>query len=207
MPELLQDSHSSIVTDPLRNFKFIVNINKELYTKNGTSKGTLATLGFMNASGLNIETSVIAYREGGYNTTPQKMPGQSEFTPITFSRGVMIGSPQAYQWMREIFSVVQGGGLLSLAQKRDFRATVDIKVLAHPHTNQRQGMSTPGTPIKAWYKVYNAWPASIGFSDLDAGGNAVFMEQMVLQHEGWKVNFAPDPWGSDATEPNDLDND
>jgi phage tail-like protein len=203
MAVVLPDSHSSIKTDPLRNFKFLVNIHHTLVNRNGKSGGSLATLGFMNCSGLNIETSVIAYREGGYNTTPQKMPGQSEFTPITLSRGVILGGPSSHKWMREIFSVVQGGGLFSLADGRDFRSSIDIKVLAHPHTNQKN----VGTPVKAWFKVYNAWPASIGFSDLDAGGNAVFMEQMVLQHEGWNLAWAANNLASEAKEPQDISED
>lgn len=206
MPVILKDSKSSIATDPLRNFKFLVNIHHTLYNRNGKEKGNLVQLGFMNCSGLNIETSVIGYREGGYNTTVQKMPGQSEFTPLTFSRGVMLNNPTAYEWMREVFSVIQGAGTFSLKSGRDFRSTIDIKVLAHPHTNQSGG-EDGGTPVKAWFKVYNAWPASIGFSDLDAGGNAVFMEQMVLQHEGWKVRFASDGLGTDALEPGDGDAD
>lgn len=197
MPVTLPDSRSSIKTDPLRNFKFLVQINHELKNRDGSAAGSLATLGFMNVSGLNIETSVIAYREGGYNTTPQKMPGQSEFTPLTMARGVILGGPSSHKWMREIFSVVQGAGTFVLQNGEDFRSTIDIKVLAHPHTNQ----STKGVPIKAWYRVYNAWPASIGFSDLDAGGNAVFMEQMVLQHEGWNLVFAADNYAADATQP------
>jgi phage tail-like protein len=49
------------------------------------------SMGFMSASGLNITTEVIPYREGGMNTTTQKMPGQSDFAPITLSKGLIVG--------------------------------------------------------------------------------------------------------------------
>lgn len=45
----------------------------------------------MAVSGLSITTEVIPYREGGMNTTTQKMPGQSDFSPLTLSRGLAAG--------------------------------------------------------------------------------------------------------------------
>lgn len=189
MPQPVVDSRSSIATDPLRNFRFIVKIPHD---PAGAVNKSLVTLGFMNCAGLNVETSVIAYRQGGMNTTPQKMPGQSEFTPITLSRGVMVKTPQAFGWYQEIFSVIQGGGFYAPTKGKDFRTNIDIMVLAHPYTRDNN------VPVKLRFKVFNAWPQSLGYSDLDAGGNAVMMEQMVLQHEGWKVTYATDPYSSEA---------
>src|SRR5690349_5614704 len=97
-------SIAHLATDPLRNFKFNVNIT----------------------------TEVIPYREGGMNTTTQKMPGQSDFAPITLSQGVAVGSGPMWQWMKELFTVMQGTGTGSPG--KDFRATVDIMVLDHPVT-------------------------------------------------------------------------
>lgn len=188
MPKTVVDSRSSITTDPLRNFRFVVNIHHT--TPSGR---TLTTdLGFMQCAGLNVETSVITYRQGGYNTTTQKMPGQSEFTPITLSRGAMVNKPHSYEWMNEIFSVIQGQGTYAPVKALDdFRCDMTIKVLAHPYT-------VNPVPIKLRFRVFRAWPVSMGFSDLDAGGNAVLMEQMVIQHEGWKASYAADAFGSDA---------
>lgn len=56
-----------IATDPLRNFRFQVQI------QHPGIKG-FARMGFMSVSGLNVTTEVIPYREGGMNTTTQKMP-------------------------------------------------------------------------------------------------------------------------------------
>jgi phage tail-like protein len=80
-----------------------------------------------------------------------------------------------------LFTVQQGTG--NETPGRDFRATVDIMVLDHPVT-------TPQVPVKAVYRVYNAWPTSIAFSDLDAGANAVLMQQMSLAHEGFDMRLA-----------------
>lgn len=188
MPAVVSDSRSTIASDPLRNFKFLVNI------QHTTAAGNkMVNLGFMSCSGLNVETQMIPYRQGGYNTTPQKMPGQSDFAPLTLSRGAMVNTPHAYQWVQEIFATVQGTGSFAPANSSsDFRANIDILVLAHPWTG------STSVPVKARYKVYNAWPSSLGFSDLDAGGNSVLMEQMVLQHEGWRMAYAADSYGTEA---------
>lgn len=167
-------SIAHLATDPLRNFKFNVNI---MHPK----LSGFATLGFMTVSGLNITTEVIPYREGGMNTTTQKMPGQSDFAPITLSQGVAVGEGPLWNWTKELFTVMQGTGTANPGD--DFRATVDIMVLDHPVVSAQ-------VPVKAIFRVYNAWPTSIAFSDLDAGANAVFMQQMSLAHEGFDFKLA-----------------
>lgn len=166
-------------TDPLRNFKFQVRINNP-----GISgfKG----MGFMSVSGLNITTEVIPYRQGGDNTTTQKMPGQSDFAPITLTKGLAVGNDDAgYQWMRQLFTVLQGTGNYQPRDSAsgDFRWTVDVMVLDHPVT-------TRTAAVKAAFRIYNAWPTSVAFSDLDAGANAIVITQMTLAHEGWEMKLA-----------------
>lgn len=169
----VKPSPARIASDPLRNFKFNVQINHK-------SIPNFARMGFMSVSGLNVTTEVIPYRQGGYNTTTQKMPGQSDFSPITLSKGLMVGDSQMMAWMKQLFTVMQGG---TGTAGNDFRATVDIQVLDHPVT------SGP-SPIKAWFQVYNAWPTALAFSDLDAGANAIVIQQMTLAHEGFDMKLA-----------------
>lgn len=166
-------SIAHLKTDPLRNFKFIVNVRHP--------KAGFANIGFMSVSGLNISTEVIPYREGGMNTTTQKLPGQSDFAPLTLSKGLAVGDHSMMNWMRELFTVIQGTGTGSAGD--NFRSTVDIKVLAHPVTRGP-------VPVKAAYRVYNAWPTSVAFSDLDAGANAIVIQQMTLAHEGFEFKLA-----------------
>ena len=165
-----------LATDPLRNFKFLVDIAHPTIPSFGG-----ASMGFMSVSGLNITTEVIPYREGGMNTTTQKMPGQSDFAPITLSRGVIVGDAKMLDWMKQLFTVQQGTGFGGAAI--DFRANMLIKVLDHPAT-------VGPVPVKAIFKVYNAWPTAIAFSDLDAGANAILVQQMTLAHEGFDYNLA-----------------
>ena len=188
MPVTIATSLSHIATDPIRNFKFHVDISHPIKT----GKQSIAELGFMSVGGLNLSTEVIPYRQGGYNTTPQKLPGQTDFSPITLSRGVLLGTDQTHKWTEEIFTVLQGTGQGRAGH--DFRATVDIKVLDHPVNRGK-------TPIKLWIRVYNAWISTYALSDLDAGGNGFMVEQVTLVHEGWDVGFANRKAGDDAARP------
>lgn len=169
-------SMAHIKTDPLRNFKFLVNIHRY-----GGQASEFASMGFMSVSGLNITTEVIPYREGGMNTTTQKMPGQSDFAPITMSKGVMVGDPAMLDWTQELFTVIQGTGTGPAGN--DFRAYMDVKVLAHPVTKGP-------VPVKAAFRVYNVWPTAVSYSDLDAGANAILIQQMTLAHEGFEFKLA-----------------
>lgn len=179
-------SLSHLATDPLRNFRFAVTIQPS----GGQSP---INMGFMSVSGLNMTVDVIAYREGGYNTTTQKMPGQADFSPITFSHGVMVGTAPDIEWMRMLFVAIQGTG--NAAPGTDFRRTVLVQILDFPVTN------TTTLPVKAQFKIYNAWPTSIAWSDLDAGANQLFISQLALAHEGFDYTVAKSIGSSDAPNP------
>jgi phage tail-like protein len=175
MSVALKPSLSSIATDPFRNFKFKVSIHHP------GIRG-FATMGFMSVSGLSITTEVIPYREGGMNTTTQKMPGQSDFSPLTLSRGLATGQGEMWKWMKQMFVVMQGTQTGNAGE--EFRHNIDIKVLDHPTAGRRSAK------IKTWFRVYNCWPTSVSFSDLDAGANAIIVNQMTLAHEGFDVAVA-----------------
>lgn len=184
MPVTQKSSIAHLATDPLRNFKFLTTIRPH--------SGRAIQIGFMSVSGLNITVDVIAYREGGYNTTTQKMPGQADFSPITLSRGVAVGRQEDIDWMRQLFTVMQGTG--TAAAGNDFRRTIDVQILDHPVT-------TATVPVKAWFRIFNAWPTSIAWSDLDAGANQLFISQLVLAHEGFDYTLARTIGNTDAPVP------
>lgn len=174
-------------TDPLRNFKFRVEIQ---HVQPGY--GMMAHLGFMAASGLAATTEPISYREGGDNTTPRKMPGQTDFPPVSLTRGIVGNAKDQsllWQWYREIFFVTQGAqGWAS--EGNDFRTTVYIRVFDHPVNRgpargDAVGMGPIFGQVKASWKLFNAWPAALAFSDLDAGGNGVLVNNLSLMYEGF----------------------
>jgi phage tail-like protein len=188
---------SKLMTDPVRNFRFLVTFLpiKDEWKDTGF---TPAKMGFVSLSGLSVTTEPIAYREGGYNTNVHQIPGQSAFTPITLSKGVMLGQDSNIKWMKRLFSVItpsvtQGVGA-------GFRCNIDIQVLSHPNPQAATGIA--GVPPQAEtpydqhtslrFKVYNAWITSLSYSNLDAGANTLMVEEMSLVHEGFDVVYAKD---------------
>ncbi|MFJ1700396.1 phage tail protein [Streptomyces sp. NPDC088252] len=171
------DSRSTLESDPLRNFKFRV------FFDNPHLSDLSPQFGFMSVDGLSVTTDVISYRQGGHNTTTQKLPGQSDFAPITLSKGVVASKNDQgmVKWLNDIFVAVQGTG--SNDGSKNFRSTVTIYLIDHPVTTSKAA-------VKAAWRIYRAWPTSCAFGSLDAGANGVLMNQISLAHEGWEFKLA-----------------
>ena len=186
------NSRSTLATDPVRNFRFLVTFQPQ-DTSNTLLGSTTIPMGFTSVSGLAVTTDSIPYREGGYNTTVHQIPGQTSFTPLTLQRGVILGSKQNWDWMKQLFATVQAGGS-SLNPGKNFRCDLEIAVLNHPIPSSNTAAETVvGTgatdEVAMRFKVYNAWPTTVAYSDLNAGDNALYVEQMTLVHEGFDLNW------------------
>ena len=207
MATIIND-RSSLATDPIRNFRFLVTFKPHAasYTGTGGSAGAPTagmrdiTYGFTSVSGLAVTTDSIPYREGGYNTTFHQIPGQTSFSPLTLQRGVMVGTRQGWDWMRQLFQTVQGTGGFNQGDDNNivgnFRCDIEIRVLSHPIPGSGAA-ADPTSPTTASddhvalrFNVYNAWITAIAYSDLNAGDNAIFVEQMSVVHEGFDVKWA-----------------
>jgi phage tail-like protein len=181
-------NRSSLATDPIRNFRFLVKFIK-LNSTDTNLPGLEAVMGFTSVSGLAVTTDSIPYREGGYNTTVHQIPGQTSFQPLTLQRGVMLGAQQQWQWMKNMFYTVQGGSGRTINQ--NFRVDVEIQVLPHPIAKaDTTDTETAPTDVAMRFKVYNAWPTALAYSDLNAGDNSLLVEQMTLVHEGFDTSWA-----------------
>ena len=186
------NNRSVLETDPIRNFRFLVTF-KPHDSEGAKWYKSDVTLGFTSVSGLSVTTDSIPYREGGYNTTVHQIPGQTTFAPITLQRGVILNTKQNWEWMRTLFSTVQGGA--KNIQGKSFRCDLEIQVLSHPIPGSAGG-TTAGNVVAAddhvamRFNVYNAWITAVSYSDLNAGDNAIFVEQATLVHEGFDVNWA-----------------
>ena len=202
------NNRSNLTTDPLRNFRFLVTFTPLDSTNTTMTALSSATMGFTSVSGLSVATDSIPYREGGYNTTVHQIPGQTTFTPLTLQRGVMLGTNRNWDWMKNMFATVGGAGSTRGVDK-NFRCNIDIQVLAHPipsagaedvtlNTAAAGATSTATTAstdvVAMQFRVYNAWPTAVAYSDLNAGDNALLVEQMTLVHEGFNI-----AWGSSNT--------
>lgn len=187
----IDKNRSSLLTDPIRNFRFLVDFLP--HDSKVLPDIDKATFGFTSVSGLSVTTDSIPYREGGYNTTVHQIPGQTTFSPITLQRGVLVNSYANWEWMRQLFATVQGGS--SNVQAGSFRCDLEISVLSHPIPGSASGASRESAAddhVSMRFRVYNAWITSLAYSDLNAGDNAIFVEQISLVHEGFDLNWASD---------------
>lgn len=184
---------STVETDPIRNFRFLVE-----FLPNDTSTATgvpfSKAIGFTNVSGFGITTQPIPYREGGYNTTVHYLPGQTSFEPVMFTRGTILGSDQNHKWMKQLFAVVTQRTEAGVGH--DFRCNVNVSVISHPNpANTKTSSGGRATNpfdlhVSMRFKLYNAWITSLVYGDLNSGGEGLMVEGMTLVHEGFDVNYA-----------------
>jgi phage tail-like protein len=194
-------------TDPLRNFKFQIQIVPKGLLNTHTLAGNAAGLdglGFAEMSGLSVTNELIAYREGGMNTHPHKMVGQSDFPPVSFSRGVFANQSQMWKWQTFMHSWQQGnssatGSTGLYTGSNDYRCDIVVKVYDHPHTANNgagayqttdlpAGTVKPGNERLA-FKLFNCWPGVFAMNGLNAGDNGILIQQMTVHHEGFILAF------------------
>jgi phage tail-like protein len=186
-------SASDLMTDPVRNFKFVVTF-EPTGTKDKKWGDKFGKMGFVSLSGLSVSTESIAYREGGYNTNVHQIPGQSQFTPISLSKGVMLNNGENALWMKRLFSVMTPTATTGVGA--NFRCNLDIQVLSHPNPAAYAGSASTKPADSSYdlhtslrFKVYNAWITSLAYSNLDAGANTLMVEELALVHEGFDVVY------------------
>jgi phage tail-like protein len=189
MAESVLNRFSSVATDPLRSFRFYAEFLPPQQGSKIAPKITSFSGGFVNITGLGINTQSIAYREGGFNTTIHQIPGMTTFNPVSLNRGVIYGNDQAIYWMRQLFAAAAGDGIA--LGSNDFRCDVKVYILDHPNAGAAtsatatQGANKP----KMGFHIHNAWISTLNYSDLDAGGNNIMVETIGLVHEGLSVFF------------------
>lgn len=145
-------------SDPYRNFKFRVVID-------GRPVPAIRRI-----SGLTRTTAVVEHRDGGAPSHSQRSPGLSSFEPIVIERGLSHDTTFE-DWAQQVYHP-DGDAAMSL---KNFRKDVVIQLL-----------NLQGTVVLS-YQVYRAWVSEYqALPELDAGGQAVAVERIVLQHEGWQ---------------------
>jgi phage tail-like protein len=179
------------LTDPLRNFKFQV----EITSPDTTIQGAIAEMGFTSVEGLNMSTEMIPYREGGWNTNPHKIPGMTDFSPVTLSSGVFAKKKGMWDVARRMFDVQWGGGgnAPTLGYSTDYRFDMLIRVFDHPVTSgYGSGARNSVEGAALAFKIYNAWVANVAYSGLSSMDNSILVSQMTVHHEGLAVFYGPE---------------
>jgi phage tail-like protein len=162
--------------DPYKNFKFRVKWDGKYVA--GVSK----------VSGLKRTTEVVKHRSGGDPSTSFKSPGRTEYDAITLERGVTHDT-EFEKWANKVWNFKAGLGLeVSL---KDFRKDMIIEVY-----------NEAGQLVLA-YKLYRCWVSEWQIlPDLDANANAVAIQHIKLENEGWERDQeVPEPQEPTFTNP------
>jgi len=167
--------------DPYKNFKFRVKWDGQYVA--GVSK----------VSGLKRTTEVVKHRDGGDESSSRKSPGRTEYDAITLERGV-TQDVAFEQWANKVWDYKNAQAAadqrtmeVSLA---DFRKEIIIDVF-----------NEAGQKVLS-YQVYRCWVSEYqALPDLDANANAVAIQHIKLENEGWirdtTVTEQPEPTFTD----------
>lgn len=132
-------------------------------------------------TGLTRSTQVVNFRSGGQPQSSFKIPGQTDYTPVTLERGITT-DPAFEQWANKIWSYPntnQFGSEVSLA---DFRKNIQIELY-----NQAGQLAIR-------YNLYRCWPSEYtALPELQAEANVVALASLTLQHEGWDRDTSVQP--------------
>ncbi|HNP73716.1 MAG TPA: phage tail protein [Kouleothrix sp.] len=121
----------------------------------GVSKAVFAEI-----SGLQVETEIFEYAEGGNNGFVHRLPGPIRVGNITLKRG-LAGSDELFKWYMKI---VQG--------KLDDRRNLSVLIY-----------NTEGEELQRWNFI-KAYPVRWVGPSLDANNSSVAIETFELAHAG-----------------------
>jgi phage tail-like protein len=149
--------------DPYKNFKFRVKWNGRYVA--GVSK----------VGALRRSTEVVEHREGGDPSTSRKSPGRTRFEPITLERGV-THDIDFEQWANKVWNF--GSGLGAESSLADFRRDIIIEMY-----NEAGQLAISYRVFRCWVSEFQALP------ELDANANAVAIQTLRLENEGWERDY------------------
>jgi phage tail-like protein len=146
--------------DPYKSYAFLVYF--------GT--GTTPVAAVSKVGGLKRSSDVIEYKEGG-NAVTLKGLGRTKYDPITLERGVTHDT-DFEDWANAAQVLDKGAAKTSL---KNLRQDIRIELL-----NEERQPVMRFVVHRCWVSEYQALP------DLDGGGNAVAIEHVKLENEGWE---------------------
>ena len=162
--------------DPYKNFKFRVRWDGKYVA------------GISKVGALKRTTEVVEHREGGDPSTSRKSPGRTKFEAISLERGVTHDS-EFVKWANKVWNF--GSGLGAEVSLKDFRKDIILEV--YNESGQ----------LALAYRIYRCWVSEFqALPDLDANANAVAIQSIKLENEGWEQDFGvPEPSEPSFTEP------
>jgi phage tail-like protein len=150
--------------DPYKNFKFRVRWDGRYVA------------GISKVGALKRTTEVVKHRHGGDPSSSRKSPGRSEFEAVTLERGVTHDA-DFEQWANKVWNY--GAGLGVESSLKDFRKDVVLEVY-----NEAGQLVISYKLFRCWVSEFQAMP------DLDANANAVAIQHIKLENEGWERDYS-----------------
>ncbi len=150
--------------DPYKNYKFRLKWDGKYVA------------GLSKMSALKRTTEVIKHRSGGDPSTSRKSPGRTEYEAITLERGV-THDLEFEIWANKVWNF--GAGLGNEVALKNFRKDIIIEVY-----NEAGQLALAYKVYRCWVSEYQALP------ELDANANAVAIQQIKLENEGWERDAA-----------------
>jgi phage tail-like protein len=126
--------------------------------------------GLSKCSALKKSTEMTEWRDGGDPSTSRKIPGKTKYDAITLSAGVTHDGTFE-EWANKVNNF-QGDAAMSL---KNFRKDITIDVF-----NEANQQVLSYHVFRCWVSEYQALP------ELDASGNAVMIQTIKLENEGWE---------------------
>lgn len=121
-----------------------------------------AQAAFAECSGLEVETEVFEYQEGGVNDFVHRLPGRTKVTDITLKRG-MTNSRDLWDWYAK---TVNG----KVERK-------DISIIL---------LGQDGKQVMRW-NIAKAYPIKWSGPTVKADDHSIAIEQLKLAHRGLRV--------------------
>jgi len=158
--------------DPYKTFRFLVYFGGSTSPVAGVSK----------VGSLKRSSDVIEYKQGGDAIT-RKGLGRTKYEAITLERGVTHDT-EFEKWANKVWRFQAGLG--AETSLKDFRKDIIIE------------MYNEAGQLVIAYKVFRCWVSDFQAQpDLDANANAVAIQTLKLENEGWERDY-------DVTEPAEV---
>lgn len=156
--------------DPYKNFKFRILWDDK------------PVMGVSKVSALKRTTELVKHRDGGDNSTDRKSPGRTSYEAITVERG-LTHDPEFEAWANKVHPY-SGDTAMDLAA---YKKNLTLEMM-----NEKGHVVYRYFLYDCWVSEYTAIP------DLDANANAVAIESLKIELEGWDRD-------RDTKEPNEAD--
>ena len=155
-------------TDPYKNYKFRMLWDQK------------PVLGVSKVSALKRTTEVVKHRAGGENSIDHKSPGRTSYEAITLERGI-THDLEFEAWANKVHTY-EGDPSMALSE---YKKECTLEVM-----NEKGQVAMRYFLHACWVSEFTAMP------DLDANANAVAIENLKLELEGWERDV-------DTTEPDE----